>query len=311
MLIVEDHICYVSDDQFEFIEIDHSEPSINQYGLDTLTRTYEGRNSLLDAFLATWNEVNGTPRNVPDWQYPGMVSVELPSISRGAAFSTVAIKFTGKISNAEPLVTIKDSFREDTAQVQGGTGTTPNVVFPVMIDFRAPTTSYEYFAASRPATTRYSDGATGNAVAIDTVATGADGIINTVSAHGFTAGQAIIFAGVTGTTPDINGNSVVKTVTDDDTFTIETNVTVGGTGGTVSNSARGIEIVRARGTVEIATVLYGAENVAIIPVQKLGAFEREQIGTWWRCTETWEWTLTPNVLYVDDAAEVGFVIVNT
>ena len=58
--------------------------------------------------------------------------------------------------------------------------------------------------------------------------------------HGLTNGQAVLIAGHSGSTPDINGEQVA-TVVSTTTFTIAVNVTVGGTGGTVvqANSLAG------------------------------------------------------------------------
>lgn len=66
---------------------------------------------------------------------------------------------------------------------------------------------------------------TSNSVANPTVVTAA--------LHGLTTGDSAYITGNTGSTPDINGTHIV-TVTGANTFTIPVNVTVGGTGGTVS-----------------------------------------------------------------------------
>ena len=44
-----------------FTETDHSEPKIDDYGLDSMTRTYVGANAMLNDFLATWNSASGSP----------------------------------------------------------------------------------------------------------------------------------------------------------------------------------------------------------------------------------------------------------
>lgn len=77
----------------------------------------------------------------------------------------------------------------------------------------------------------------GLTVNISTIGTGSPGIINTVTPHGLTNGQTVTIAAVVGGTPVINGNHIV-TVTDTDTFTIPVNITVAGTGGTVSGPER-------------------------------------------------------------------------
>lgn len=81
---------------------------------------------------------------------------------------------------------------------------------------------------------------TAAAVNIATVATGNPGVVNTSTVHGLTTGDTVTIAGNTGSTPDINGSHTV-TVTDTDSFTLDgVNVTVAGTGGTVTkNGATG------------------------------------------------------------------------
>lgn len=58
-------------------------------------------------------------------------------------------------------------------------------------------------------------------------------VITTAAAHGLVSGQTVTIAGHAGSTPAINGVHVVTVLTTT-TFTIPVNVTVGGTGGTVS-----------------------------------------------------------------------------
>lgn len=309
MSVQQDSLIYSS--YLDFTEIDHSEPTVDDYGLDSMTRTYAGMTSLLPVFLSRWNTPAGVPLNVVDWQFPGMASVGKPSINRGRGFSQVTVKFVGKISNAEPLVTIKDGWKEDMDQVQAGTDTTPNVIFGAIADYRTNTTTYEYCASSRPSVPRYSGpGASGSSVNISSVSSGADTTINTASAHGFTVAQAVIIAGTSGLTPDINGTKYVKAVTDSDTFTIDDSTTgSSGAAGTVSPASRGISIIRVRGQATVSSALYPAKLVAIIPVQRLESFTREQEGLWYRCAETWSWALTPDVNYTDDASETGFLLV--
>jgi hypothetical protein len=62
----------------------------------------------------------------------------------------------------------------------------------------------------------------------------ADPTVITATAHGFSiTGQIVIISGHTGSTPDINGEWVI-TYVNANTFTIPIEVTVGGTGGTVT-----------------------------------------------------------------------------
>ena len=56
--------------------------------------------------------------------------------------------------------------------------------------------------------------------------------------HGVAVGDVIVIAGHTGSTPDINGEQTVATIVDADTFTISTDITVAGTGGTYTVASR-------------------------------------------------------------------------
>ena len=53
------------------------------------------------------------------------------------------------------------------------------------------------------------------------------------ASHGLATGDSVLIAGHSGSSPSINGRHVV-TLVDADEFTIPVNVTVGGTGGTIS-----------------------------------------------------------------------------
>lgn len=66
-----------------------------------------------------------------------------------------------------------------------------------------------------------------------TVSTAANDQITTAVPHGLTTGDVVIIAGHAGSTPSINGQATV-TVVDPTNFTIGVNITVGGTGGTVT-----------------------------------------------------------------------------
>jgi hypothetical protein len=59
----------------------------------------------------------------------------------------------------------------------------------------------------------------------------------TTATHGLVSGQSVTIAGHTGSTPDINGTHIV-TVINATTFSIPVNVTVGGTGGTVTTGGQ-------------------------------------------------------------------------
>lgn len=67
---------------------------------------------------------------------------------------------------------------------------------------------------------------------ISSMVAGSPVTINTNGAHGLTSGAEVMIAGVTGSTPEVNG-TYTATVIDTDTITIPVNVTTAGTGGTV------------------------------------------------------------------------------
>lgn len=58
----------------------------------------------------------------------------------------------------------------------------------------------------------------------------------TATAHGLVTGDSVEIAGHTGSTPALDGDYTV-TVLDDETFTVPVNVSVGGTGGTVTKTS--------------------------------------------------------------------------
>jgi len=70
-------------------------------------------------------------------------------------------------------------------------------------------------------------------VAISSSSVASPTVITTATDHGLTTGDTVLITGHTGSTPDINGYHTA-TVTAATTFTIPVNVTVGGTGGTVT-----------------------------------------------------------------------------
>jgi hypothetical protein len=64
-------------------------------------------------------------------------------------------------------------------------------------------------------------------------------VLTTSTAHGIPTGYTATISGHTGSTPDINGSRIV-TSTGANTLTIPLNVTVGGTGGTITAVVAGV-----------------------------------------------------------------------
>jgi hypothetical protein len=83
----------------------------------------------------------------------------------------------------------------------------------------------------------HDQGAAAAAVTVASSSVANPSTITTAAAHDFLTGDTVLIAGHTGSTPDINGVHTV-TVTGTTTFTIPVNVTVGGTGGTVTRYSR-------------------------------------------------------------------------
>lgn len=73
----------------------------------------------------------------------------------------------------------------------------------------------------------------GTAVVITSSSVANPTVVTTATPHGWASGQLVRIAGHTGSTPTINGDRTA-TVTGASTFTVPVNVTVGGTGGTVT-----------------------------------------------------------------------------
>ena len=84
-------------------------------------------------------------------------------------------------------------------------------------------------------------------------------IITTPEAHGLVTGDYVIFAGHTGSTPALNGMQQPITVLSTTTFSIVVNVTVGGTGGTVTKVVGlSVPIWSRQGTAaQLATIIPG------------------------------------------------------
>lgn len=161
-LIRDNGLVYNGDTSFS--ETDEAQGVRDDYGLDELTRVFVGRNSLLQEFLRRY------PAGTPDTEFynapgrpprnPGMAVVGVPSFNIGRAFSTVAFRLTGKLGTtpAEPLVRIVDGTHEDTVQVYAIIGEGAATA-QVTLDYRAPSTTYEYWTQNRPDGPRYFDGA--------------------------------------------------------------------------------------------------------------------------------------------------------
>ena len=77
-------------------------------------------------------------------------------------------------------------------------------------------------------------GAAPAAITVTGVAIGNPAVV-TATGHGLATGDSVTIAGVTGSTPPVNGVHKI-TVIDEDSFSIPVNVTVAGTGGTATST---------------------------------------------------------------------------
>lgn len=80
------------------------------------------------------------------------------------------------------------------------------------------------------------NGTMASAVSITSSSVANPTVITAAAAHGLTTGDTVLIASHSGSTPDINGSHTVTVLTAT-TFTIAVNVTVGGTGGTLTRTS--------------------------------------------------------------------------
>lgn len=84
-------------------------------------------------------------------------------------------------------------------------------------------------------------------------------VVTTALPHGLTSGDAVVIAGVSGSTPTINGFQTATVITPT-TFSVPVNVTVGGTGGTVKQLTDNAAVAALQ---VFALTLGGYTNVTI------------------------------------------------
>ena len=111
------------------------------------------------------------------------------------------------------------------------------------------------------------DGTQATAVNITSSSVANPTLITAAAVHGLTTGDSILIAGHTGSTPALDGTHVV-TVVSTTTFTIPVNVTVGGSGGTMTLISTRYGIIAYLQVVDIAT---GTPTVVIEESQDNGS----------------------------------------
>ena len=88
-------------------------------------------------------------------------------------------------------------------------------------------------------------------------------VVTTTAPHGLRAGDPVTIAGMAGGTPSLNGAQTVLAVTSPTTFLVNVNVTVQGTGGTVTVVADTVRRTLARGLALVGKQSSRAKYVAL------------------------------------------------
>ncbi len=116
---------------------------VDEFGADSLTRTYEGRTDQLKAFIAKW------PKGKTDATFPPFSRRTLQATGRGA-FTTVVIQMSGLLDGKIPPAQISGGTRLQTVSLQrfGGQETCE-------VDYYAPFTTYRYVTHGIPQQPRF------------------------------------------------------------------------------------------------------------------------------------------------------------
>ena len=117
----------------------------NEFEVDVLTRTFEGRTSLLSGFLGT------KLKYVPDETYPSMNLTEYTATELEGGMSRVVITYKGLIGPA-PTPTVVDQTQLQSVQL---TTNNPDDGY-IDVQYYAPTSTYRYVLASYENSPKYS-----------------------------------------------------------------------------------------------------------------------------------------------------------
>lgn len=134
-------IAYVGNCSFE--ESEEYRVSADKWGLDILTRSFEGRRDLLREFMRTLIEGS------PDPEYPEF-ALERREANIGRAFASVVVTYAGLFDGRLPNVRKQGGWRLQTVQAKRG-----NSNESTTIEYRAPTTTYRYVTESQPKEQKY------------------------------------------------------------------------------------------------------------------------------------------------------------
>lgn len=128
----------------EFEEISDFEVGRDLFGMDTMTRTYEGRTDKLNAFMA---KVNASFR---DDEYRNFRARSASSNRGSGPFTRVRVEFVGLWKDELPEERPIPGWRRQTSSftVQGGQETCE-------VDYAAPTTIYRYVTREKPTAQRF------------------------------------------------------------------------------------------------------------------------------------------------------------
>jgi hypothetical protein len=167
----------------------------------------------------------------PHWYYSGGATNDDPSLSIGGAMSSVMLSSTQlgclfDTVTGDEATAGEDEYRCLYCKNDG----TTDWVDPVMWITEQPN------VADVPSGETLEFGLEAVRATISASSVADPSIITTAAAHGLEDGATVVIAGHSGSTPSINGSHVI-TVIDGTSFSIPVDVTVGGTGGTVTGTA--------------------------------------------------------------------------
>lgn len=116
---------------------------LDEYGMDTLTRTYQGRRDKLGEFLRSFQI------HTPDYEYPQLTYTSR-RVMVGKAFASVTLTFAGLFDDVLPPVVVEGGFRPQELSIQK---TDSNET--LVLSYNAPFTTYKYVARRKPKRQRF------------------------------------------------------------------------------------------------------------------------------------------------------------
>lgn len=134
-------LSYCGDHLADFVETETSDIGVDDYGINSLQRTFMGRPDLFDAFIAKYRR-----RVTQDAQYPHMIFEDF-SAPKGRSWTTVTLNFYGSTARngAFPPETLTPGWARESVQVTSGL-TGQQATFT----YRSPTMTIKYARLARP-----------------------------------------------------------------------------------------------------------------------------------------------------------------